>query len=256
MEVWKALSQDPPSVEALETCRALLEEQFEPISDVVWDDLERLIREEGWSERRLIRAYRFIQKNKSSWVNAGDRMPRISIGDFCRASNPKIYPHSWYEKQVIADEAKVLEIGMYLVPGQSKPVFGWKKDLDGLLDPWPEVEIVETLRLPPAPEDAPGGEKPEITDRDITAALTIQRMIMQIEDLQREVKETKAKLSDRELRILALKHDARQDQFYIDKLINRTFRHLEMLYPNATYWKSIEGVPATVAPSPPEGRAA
>jgi hypothetical protein len=234
------------TAEDVAEARTAISRWYEPPGDVDWGIFVQMVMNAGWTHERFQATLLTFFQSKV--------YPKWKPADFFTLGSPRVYPHSWYTEQILKSKANAALIGQYIVPGYSKPMFGWRHEVGTLLAPWPVVLVRDVPALPPAPEDAAGSEtvKPEITDRDITAALTIQRQVMMIEDLEQEVRALKAKLSERELTILSLKHDARMDQLYIDKLLNRTYRHLEMLYPNATHWKTIEAV--TVPPA--EGKAA
>lgn len=141
--LWEVLGGKQPSVLDLETCRLLLEQQFEPIDNITWGEFERMIREDQWSVQRLTTAYRHILKHKSSWIAKEDSKPRIMLSDFYRVPQMRLHPYDpWYLERT-ANERKMIR--GYHVPGIDQPMFGWVGEIGDALPLYEAPEQVKTL---------------------------------------------------------------------------------------------------------------
>ena len=139
----------PPTLENTEYARYALEKQFDEIDDISWTEILFMAKEKGWNDERFMAAFRYVLWNKSSWVPAGEKMPRVSISDFNRYKEPLLYPYSWYQERVSENRTKAQEIGCYRLPDGGKG-FGWIAEVGNRL-PHYEPPIIAAKPVPELP---------------------------------------------------------------------------------------------------------
>lgn len=78
---------------------------------------------------------------------AANKYPSWNVADFFAAVRmPRVYGHGWYIEQCMKHRGNVDLIGTYDAGG-SKPVFGWRRDVDGRLPRWKSEQIREPREL-------------------------------------------------------------------------------------------------------------
>jgi hypothetical protein len=183
IDIALVIRQPMPSAGDFAALRVVLDESFEAVSDPTWDTLRGMMIREGWTAAHLQRTFEALLRTKT-WVQPGDVRPRWTIGDWFRRTTPKVYSHQWYQEQVappkgVASNERL--IGVYKLPGRSGPVWAWREEADGILEPW------EPAAAPPLALPAPREERNPETEQMIADRLKVMRLETTIEDLNREL---------------------------------------------------------------------
>lgn len=163
-------------------CRILLEEVFEQFSSAIWDIIcDEILREE-WSTERLRGTVIKLLRSKS-FVQQGDRRPRLVPRDILETPTPRVYGHGWY-LSLSAAERKDVEI--YDVPDRG--MLYAPAGTNANLPRWDAAAARERMLRPALPEHSP--EVSEATQN----AITDMKRRLHIEDQMQKLERQNAQL--------------------------------------------------------------
>ena len=107
---------------------------------ILWDMLCR----RGWTDADFeVALDQFLERTKfANWALADFFGGETDAGN----ARPRVYPYSWYVKQVGIDRSNDTAIGGYRVEGYDKPVWGWRHEIRDALPEW----VVQSVTVAPA----------------------------------------------------------------------------------------------------------
>lgn len=171
-----------------EVRQTILDNGYEDISDGGFVAMAKRIVSEGWSKKRLNLALSiFLQRRFFKWTT----------GDFFNPQRePRLFSYSWYTKAIFSGEVGNYEIGVYEIPGLSKPFFGLREEVGGLLKPFPherlrkQVAEKERALIEGAFSRKDEAEKP----KDFDLMKSYLSSIAKVDELEREVAKLKREI--------------------------------------------------------------
>lgn len=151
--------------------------------------------EDGWCRQEWRRAVdQFVKRVKfATWT----------LADFFDGKRPMVYGHAWMREHWAKHGPT--EIGTYDLKG--RPVWGWRRDIDGLLPEW------EPEHVPDEPSPDSVDQTVEAPRSDVMDADTRQRYDAIMDDLRSGVA-----LEEEQRKTMMLRAERRHDQRTIDEL--------------------------------------
>jgi len=168
--------------------RVLLNRNFEPVDDITWDQLETMVREEGWTFDRFVAATKSLLKTKT-WIASGDQRPRWAIGDWWRVPLTRVYGRRWYIARLQEDLRNRERMGIYIADGGGI-VYGWKSEVRDTLPEWvPEKRAIAEVAQSsePIPQDVV--DTLEVMKRAYAAEERVDRLQRDLIDARKEIRE-------------------------------------------------------------------
>ncbi len=167
-----ASDDEPLSERDLAETRQVIEEWYEPMSDVGFKVFASMILRKGWGKRRLQDAvYRFLEH----------RYPRWTPGDFV-GSEPRLYPLEWYRERIRESPENARRIGWYRAEGCEIPLCGWREEVADVLPAWEFPKAVIANETSSHPVEPYGRAMPP--DLEIRCRLGL--LEIRIKEMERE----------------------------------------------------------------------